>query len=772
MSKYVGEYYKPAEIHRNHFGETLTVHSITDEYIDFDYEYDRIGGDVIYTTERAYFVDEYTAIGQGTVAPADMPEDKEYFDFIITLNYDCINVSTSENDKGSNFYLTEKGKFTESKQENNGDFSIIINDYYMVVSDDALYVSDLRKMYQTTKISENASWRFLSDGCYLYYVENDVNVHRVDLETLDDEYLFSDEGAFLIDCYKPYILYEHYSEVDPIESVLAIYDASKEEKHHIDNYCSGVGLYSNRVVYMEQRGEYMPVDLTVSDVDGKNKKIITSLALECWQEGKYIFYAEALEDTMLEPDFVIKKCDIYGNNTEKLTDVIKNKDAREVTPEYVIYNEAEKIYNNDGGYTVGNIYTGRLYYWKKPSSDNAGKNTQVSETEAKQFKRVQMYNGIVYTTPQMYNDGDIRFAGGNVQTKTITAPVANDALYSFSIYNDKIYYLCGPAASDNAHAKIYESNIDGSNAKLIVDNAENNSNCFIYNNEIYYDTLDFGDNITRYPSDGYIYKVNIATTDVEKVSNRKNAELGLINSTGVYYNCDTMNFSCNLSGTNEKRGAERDDRCGTIINPQFVGNPNTEMYYYISDGNIHEMKLNSYLDYRFIAKVPEDAELLAVDSSFIYYADIVYENLSGTAFVYKCPLSGNDSTEQIRVKLNGENIDFDQPPIIKDDRTLVPMRAIFEAMGCEVIWDDGTIDVWRYGRNIMTLRIDDHEMWLPSGNVILDVPPQIVNDRTLVPVRAISESMGARVEWDGDSQMVKIFMNSIYSGSTAEIGTE
>ena len=127
--------------------------------------------------------------------------------------------------------------------------------------------------------------------------------------------------------------------------------------------------------------------------------------------------------------------------------------------------------------------------------------------------------------------------------------------------------------------------------------------------------------------------------------------------------------------------------------------------------------------------------------------------------------------DDIKVLLNDREIEFDQPPIIKDDRTLVPMRAIFEAMGCEVIWDDGTIDVWKDDENIMTLWIDDPEMWLPSGNIILDVPPQIVNDRTLVPVRAISESMGARVEWDGDSRIVKIFQIA-YSNSAGEIGTE
>lgn len=110
----------------------------------------------------------------------------------------------------------------------------------------------------------------------------------------------------------------------------------------------------------------------------------------------------------------------------------------------------------------------------------------------------------------------------------------------------------------------------------------------------------------------------------------------------------------------------------------------------------------------------------------------------------------------IKVILDGEEIYFDQPPIIENERTLVPMRAIFEAMGCDVYWDDGMIDVYEDGENIMSLWINDNEMWLPTGFEYLDVPPRLVNNRTLVPVRVVTESLGAYVEWDGDTRTVYI----------------
>ena len=123
--------------------------------------------------------------------------------------------------------------------------------------------------------------------------------------------------------------------------------------------------------------------------------------------------------------------------------------------------------------------------------------------------------------------------------------------------------------------------------------------------------------------------------------------------------------------------------------------------------------------------------------------------------------------DEITVTLNGSKIYFDQPPIMQNDRTLVPMRKIFEAMGCNVEWDEESqmIDVWSGDENIMTLWVDYESMWTPEAYIELDVPPIVVNDRTLVPVRAISESIGALVDWDDYTQTVIITYNQKNSSS-------
>jgi hypothetical protein len=118
---------------------------------------------------------------------------------------------------------------------------------------------------------------------------------------------------------------------------------------------------------------------------------------------------------------------------------------------------------------------------------------------------------------------------------------------------------------------------------------------------------------------------------------------------------------------------------------------------------------------------------------------------------------------EISVQLNGEQIEFDVPPQIINDRTMVPMRNIFEALGCQVEWiGEYKLIVAVSNDKIISMMIDKLNM--PVQNIItgeekivkLDSPPVIVNDRTLVPVRAISEALGANVEWLEDTATVVI----------------
>ncbi|MBU7005972.1 copper amine oxidase N-terminal domain-containing protein [Phosphitispora fastidiosa] len=111
----------------------------------------------------------------------------------------------------------------------------------------------------------------------------------------------------------------------------------------------------------------------------------------------------------------------------------------------------------------------------------------------------------------------------------------------------------------------------------------------------------------------------------------------------------------------------------------------------------------------------------------------------------------------ISVRVGGELLDLDVQPLISEGRTMVPMRAIFEALGAQVSWDGNarTVTANKDGTTIV-LTIDKKLSKINGTNKDLDVAPFLKDGRTLVPVRFISEALGAEVNWDADNQLVEI----------------
>lgn len=113
----------------------------------------------------------------------------------------------------------------------------------------------------------------------------------------------------------------------------------------------------------------------------------------------------------------------------------------------------------------------------------------------------------------------------------------------------------------------------------------------------------------------------------------------------------------------------------------------------------------------------------------------------------------------ITVYVDQQEVVFsDQAPVIVDDRTLVPMRRIFEAMDASVTWDEPsqTITSTR-GSDVVTMTIGKTQVY-KNGQVVytMDVPAQIMQDRTMVPIRAVAVAFGANVAWDGVHYVIDI----------------
>jgi Copper amine oxidase N-terminal domain len=113
--------------------------------------------------------------------------------------------------------------------------------------------------------------------------------------------------------------------------------------------------------------------------------------------------------------------------------------------------------------------------------------------------------------------------------------------------------------------------------------------------------------------------------------------------------------------------------------------------------------------------------------------------------------------QNVNIIVNGQQVSFDQPPIERGGRVFVPLRGVFERLGASVVYDNGTINATGNGRNIQ-LHIGSTSAIVNGQTTYLDVAPFLVGARTLVPLRFISESLGANVNWDGNSHTVTVAM--------------
>ncbi len=138
-------------------------------------------------------------------------------------------------------------------------------------------------------------------------------------------------------------------------------------------------------------------------------------------------------------------------------------------------------------------------------------------------------------------------------------------------------------------------------------------------------------------------------------------------------------------------------------------------------------------------------------------------------------ISPAPTQKEIDVIVNGKPLELDVAPVIVNDRTMVPMRAIFEALGANVTWiPQDRLIIATCDDKVVVLQIDNLFMTVEKAGetekeeILLDAPPFILNDRTLVPARAVSEALDAKVEWEGATRTVTVIKSK---GNVNSAGT-
>ncbi|MGE5675640.1 MAG: stalk domain-containing protein [Mycobacterium leprae] len=113
-------------------------------------------------------------------------------------------------------------------------------------------------------------------------------------------------------------------------------------------------------------------------------------------------------------------------------------------------------------------------------------------------------------------------------------------------------------------------------------------------------------------------------------------------------------------------------------------------------------------------------------------------------------------SDSIHMILNGQPLVSDVAPQIVSGRMLVPIRVIANALGQSVAWDNATQTVTIGGPSGIILQVGNQAAMAKGSSVTLDVPPLIIDGRTMVPLRFVAQALGYDVKWDDSTRTVRI----------------
>lgn len=132
------------------------------------------------------------------------------------------------------------------------------------------------------------------------------------------------------------------------------------------------------------------------------------------------------------------------------------------------------------------------------------------------------------------------------------------------------------------------------------------------------------------------------------------------------------------------------------------------------------------------------------------------------SFLFAITMAAPAAAQHVTVTVNGQVMNFDQPPVMRNNRVFVPMRAIFERLGSTVVYSNGNINSQGHGRSVH-LVIGSTQASVNGQGITMDVAPFTVAGRTEVPLRFVAQALGANVNWDANTETVAITMANVPS---------
>lgn len=133
----------------------------------------------------------------------------------------------------------------------------------------------------------------------------------------------------------------------------------------------------------------------------------------------------------------------------------------------------------------------------------------------------------------------------------------------------------------------------------------------------------------------------------------------------------------------------------------------------------------------------------------------------------------NYSAEEVTLVVDGKTLsDLPMPPIIFNDYTLVPAREVFEALGAEVDWISDLYQVYvKYEDDVVMLQIDSTKAYVNGEAMEMSIAPKIINDKTMIPLRFASESIGMEVGWNSQTRVASVSKPAVTTTTTTTTTT-
>jgi len=336
--------------------------------------------------------------------------------------------------------------------------------------------------------------------------------------------------------------------------------------------------------------------------------------------------------------------------------------------------------------------------------------------------------------------------------KTLLSP---DVITSFDYADGMVFY------ADYENEDLVRINADGTDRQVLAQQLSYKLK-FI-DGWLYY-------NNANYESDNAIYRMKADGTAASKFSDGRfsAADNTFVTVLGDYlyyseYSPDWSEFWFVLKkkdGTQVYRATDETLLAG--IQPLAVANGK---FYYSSpvEGGRHIYA--SALDFTESVQVTQTL----VQGSYVGFFNNAFRHQLADGTFYSIDLNGVSSASwsakstrskdiEIEVYVGTERIVFkDQSPVMRNDRVLVPIRAVLEKLGVNVAWDEDTDTITASNSDkVVTLVLNADEARVNGEIVKLDQPAITLNDRALVPIRFSTESFGATVKWDEENRIVRI----------------